>query len=124
MTYKEMLDAGMTFNLLSLTVYRPFYNGHASDCTNGGITAMGNDHIYIPCIDGPFKSTQVDRSLIMVEEKRGADYWALVTVDKMPGMIGPMAGGNIAYSSDSRCKRMYHIHDRFETQKLYDSMSI
>jgi hypothetical protein len=80
----------------------------------GGITDTVKD-IFIPCADGNYKYSQIEnKELIFIEEQRGAEYWALKPLIQPTGMNGPMSGGNIAYSSDSRCKHVYHIHDRFE----------
>jgi len=117
--YGALLDSGKSFNLISIDVYSSPYG----DCTNGGISSKTKT-LYIPCEDGPTKSTNVDRSHIMLEEHRGGEYWAIKPVDEPKGMVGPMAGGNLAYSSDSRVKRVYHIHDRFETQEMYDHLSV
>ena len=42
------------------------------------------------------------------------------------GWIGGMMGGNFVYSSDSRFRQIspypLPVHDRFETQKFYNSM--
>ncbi|RDF69426.1 hypothetical protein DWA07_20730, partial [Acinetobacter baumannii] len=95
MTYKEKLDAGIPFRVISISVYRTSYGGHISDCTNEGVSKLGTDTLYIPCEEGPDKSTEVDRTLIMEEEQRGKDYWALKPIDKPTGMVGPMSGGNL-----------------------------
>jgi hypothetical protein len=91
----------------------------------GGITdSLTKESIYIPCADGHVYYEDIENDdLIFTEEQRGTDYWALSQVNQPKGMLGPMSGGNIAYSSDSRCKRMYHIHDRFETQEQYNILS-
>lgn len=104
---------------LSLNVYQ-FPLG---DC--GGITdTIKRESIYIPCEKGNVSFDKIkNQDLIFTEEKRGEEYWCLKPVNRPNGMLGPMAGGNIAYSSDSRCKRIYHIHDRFESQEQYDSLS-
>lgn len=109
------------FRLLSLYVYK-FPLG---DCTNGGVSGGDTKDVYIPCEDGHTKalSPYVDQRLILIPEQRGKDYWALRDAYEHPDMLGPMAGGNIAYSSDSRCKYVYHIHDRFETQVTYNALS-
>lgn len=82
----------------------------------GGITdTLTQESIYIPCPEGHVRFDEiVNQDLIFVEEQRSANYWALRQVNKPDGMRGPMAGGNLAYSSDSRCRKVYHIHDRFE----------
>lgn len=102
---------------LSLCVYQ-FPLGNC-----GGVTDnLGRESIYIPCETGPTRYKDIDRKdLIFLEEQRSADYWALVPNIQTEKAIGPMSGGNIAYSSDSRCRKVYHIHDRFETQAQYDS---
>lgn len=97
---------------LSINVYK-FPLGNC-----GGVT----DHvqsIYIPCSEGPYTFENIESRnethLIFIEEQRGENYFALKPITNEPGMLGPMSGGNLAYSSDSRCKKVYHIHDRFET---------
>lgn len=88
----------------------------------GGITDH-EQYVYIPCKSGPNKFSEINPDLIFIEEQRGPEYYALKPLIQPVGVIGPMAGGNIAYCSDSRVKHVYHIHDRFETQKQYDTLS-
>lgn len=102
----------VNFSILPINVYR-FPLG---DCTAGGISST-TDTIYIPCEDCPWLAigSGIDQNLILVPEQRGPHYWAVKPADSnRPEFNGPMAGGNLAYSSDSRCKYVYHIHDRFE----------
>lgn len=99
------------------------YKFPLGDC--GGIT----DHvkqIYVPCETGfvKYESIKETPELIFTEEQRGPEYWALKPIIEPVGCVGPMAGGNLAYSSDSRIKRVYHVHDRWETQAMYNSLSI
>ena len=102
---------------LSLSVYK-FPLGNC-----GGITDnMGEKSIWIPCEDGYMTYDRIeDKSTIFIPEHRGGEYWALNPLVQPTGFVGPMCGGNLAYSSDSRCRRVYHIHDRFETQNQYDA---
>lgn len=104
---------------LSLCVYQ-FPLGNC-----GGITdKMKKKSIYIPCEDGHIDFEDIeDKNTIFIPEQRSPEYWALQPLMQQEGLVGPMAGGNLAYSSDSRCRRVYHIHDRFETQSTYDMMS-
>ncbi len=88
----------------------------------GGITDTEGS-IYIPCNDGPDNFSEIDPKLIFIPEKRGADYWALKPLIQPSGQVGPMAGGNLAYSSDSRVRKVYHIHDRFDTWADYNRLS-
>ena len=101
---------------ISISVYK-FPLGNC-----GGITDTIKS-IYIPCDDGPDKYSEIDASLIFTPEQRGDDYFALSPLLQPSNVVGPMSGGNLAYSSDSRCKHVYHIHDRFETQEQYDHLS-
>ena len=89
----------------------------------GGMTDVEKT-IYIPCKEGFINYSSIEnKNLIFIEEQRGTEYWALKPNIQRTGVLGPMAGGNLAYSSDSRCKRVYHIHDRFETQEVYETLS-
>jgi hypothetical protein len=108
------------FNVISLSVYK-FPLG---DCTNGGVSGGDTKDVYIPCESGPFTAFKVDQSLILFPEHRGTEYWALKPAYSPSGMCGPMYGGNLAYSSDSRVRRVYHIHDRFETPEVNKMLSI
>lgn len=80
----------------------------------GGITDTEKS-IFIPSENGNYKFSDIEnKNLVFIEEQRAPEYWALKPLIQPNGMNGPMNGGNLAYSSDSRCKRVYHIHDRFE----------
>lgn len=98
------------------------YQFPLGDC--GGVTdGIGKEDVFIPCETGPTKFEDIDRKdLIFLENQRSAEYWALVPNIQPENVAGPMAGGNLAYTSDSRCKRIYHIHDRFESWAMYNSM--
>lgn len=106
-----------TDRFLSILIYK-FPLGNC-----GGITDNAKE-IFIPCETGPYTFDKIDQSLVFIPEHRGGTYWAVQPMRQPIDMIGPMAGGNLAYSSDSRCKEVYHVHDRFETQQTYNSMSI
>lgn len=88
------------------------YRSQLGDCTNSGISSR-TDHIYIEHPEGYIEG-DVDPQLIFYPEKRGEEYWAVKPINQPKNMNGPMDGGNLAYSHDSRCERVYHIHDRFE----------
>jgi hypothetical protein len=105
-------------------VYR---NAEFGGCTNNGLTDKVTKLILVgDGIDGPF------------EVKEGEPYLELVrnayrvhaeprNFGDMSGLIGPMFGGNFVYSSDSRftkvCYAPLPVHDRYETQEQYDSLS-
>lgn len=109
-----------TTRFISILVYK-FPLGNC-----GGVTDTAKS-IYIPSEMGNYTFEELESTnqlhLIFTEEQRGVDYWALSPIIQPEGKLGPMSGGNIAYSSDSRCKRIYHIHDRFETQEEYNFLS-
>lgn len=143
MTYTQLLKEKVIFDASGITnphafqwrekngVYYPvdfwviglsIYKFPLGDCTNGGVSSIA-DRIYMPCEDGPIHASKVEQEWILFPEKRGQEYWALKPAYIPPNMVGPMSGGNLAYCSDSRVKRVYHIHDRFETQETYNALS-
>lgn len=112
---------------LPISVYRTQRTG---DCTNGGISSM-YDTLYLICDEGfididednpPKTLVQVVVQYIGGKEYKHIEPYALVN----DGCVGWMAGGNIGYSSDSRFSDMSQyplsIHDRQESQELYDRM--
>lgn len=94
---------------LSLCVYK-FPLGNC-----GGVTDhFGKESVWIPCKDGFMDYENIeDKNTIFIPEQRGEDYWALRPLVQVENGWY-MAGGNLAYSSDSRCRQVYHIHDRIE----------
>jgi len=57
--------------------------------------------------------------LLFYPEHRGGNYYAARPEVLKPGLCGPMDGGALAATSDSRANGIiYHIHDRFETAEL------
>jgi len=98
---------------IPLYVYR-----HGGDCTNGGISSK-TEIIYIETTDG--FAMDVEPSLVFKVKNTYKDYKALVQSypsDATKEMIGPMAGGNYASTSDSRFSKISNyplaIHDRYE----------
>lgn len=115
-----------------------------SDCSNGGASARWND-LYL-CRDyvtdeDVLEYCKANNCLNEVErfvqtETRflfGREYKNIKLVfegrQKIRGMLGGMAGGNLLYTSDSRWKEItgcdypLSIHDRYETQEEYDMLS-
>lgn len=109
---------------LPVSVYRPSLVG---DCTNGGVTAR-NDVAYLICDEG-WRETdgESEQVLRLVRTTVGGhDYIHAEQVSHCPeGCVGPMFGGNFIYTCDSRFPSPYPIpvHDRYETQELYDLLS-
>jgi hypothetical protein len=115
---KQLKQFKDTDRFLSINVYK-FPLGNC-----GGITDhVGKESIYIPCETGHVSYEDIDnKELIFIEEQRSSDYWALKpNIQQEGGHI--MSGGNLATSHDSRCKHIYHIHDRFETYEQYKTFS-
>ena len=120
MEYKLIKQFNPGDRFLSLYVYK-FPLGNC-----GGITdELGRQPIYIPNPEGPFTYDKFkeDEHRIFIPEQRGPNYWALIPLQQPIGLVGPMAGGNLAHTSDSRDSRVYNIHDRFESQETYDALS-
>lgn len=117
MKTEELFNSDSRF--LPLNVYQ-FPLGNC-----GGITdTLTKESIYIPCPDGHVTYEHINnKDLIFTVEQRGPEYWCIKQVNQPKGLVGPMFGGNLAYSSDSRCRKVYFIHDRFETQQQYDTLS-
>jgi hypothetical protein len=110
---------------LPINVYR---TQSYSDCTNGGITSRYN-RLLLVCDEGHVEvdeNNPPENLVVMVTRNLGFTVYKHIepyaSTDK--GCVGWMAGGNLAYTSDSRFKSEYPlcVHDRQETQDLYDAM--
>lgn len=122
-----------------LNIYTPSYGS----CSNNGITA-NFDHILIPCKDGPYEVNEnhPPKNLMkLIKDTRfGATTLHLEPWEqKEENCAGPMFGGCFASTSDSRwihlledtighenarLARAIPVHDRYETWKEYNSLSI
>lgn len=113
---------------ISVDVYR---HGE-DDCTNGGISSK-YDTLLCLCDDGPYHidMSNPPENLVKVvrQELFGQEIYYVEPVAD-PVETGWMMGGNYAASSDSRFPRlvgdMYGavaIHDRQESQELYEMLS-
>ncbi|MDQ3833248.1 MAG: hypothetical protein M3315_06375 [Actinomycetota bacterium] len=75
------------------------------------------------------KTADPEQSLVVVTRNFGSGpYIHAEPVSRPEGKIGPMAGGCFVYTCDSRyrehvCEYPIPLHDRFETQELYDCLS-
>lgn len=118
------------------------------DCSNGGVTSKHHTLVVVGTKngDGPIVPVDGGISILMSEE----DWPSVVLVnrprvclvpleyleDGLPkGHVGPMAGGNAAGTTDSRWSELGQVvgnqrisivpvHDRIESQELYDALSI
>jgi hypothetical protein len=99
-------------------VYKPSFG----DCSNDGVTSR-YDKIFVQCEEGPFKQEDVPVELRFAIEQRSETYFAAIPENVNTSLCGPMYGGCLAATSDSRAKNVLHIHDRFETWAEYDAFS-
>ncbi len=115
------------------------YRSSLGDCTNGGITGGSRANVTVVNVEGPFEPTD-DRPAVLLIDGPSAGRWNPTLVpavlvgdtwipESRDGVIGPMAGGNFAGTSDSRWNRrvegrgVVSVHDRFESVALYEAMS-
>lgn len=114
---------------LRLTVYS---NPDYRRCANGGWT-QEHDELFVACHEGPFDVDEDDPALFVL---KASPYGTIRLEPRNGGKgVGPMMGGSYAGTSDSRFSRMaekltgcpWHgavaVHDRYESQELYDRMS-
>ncbi len=123
-----------------LSVYRPAdFKGY--DCTNDGVSSRldsievfsadaTNAQIAAWCLKNRVRPSDVCRL-----NKRmlwGEKHYFIEPVKKPRHVLGPMFGGNYASTSDGtwaemlgeRTGRPLPIHDRFETQEMYNTLSM
>lgn len=106
---------------LSIEIYK---DGSDYDCTNGGISSKYKDLLLV-CDEGNIEIDENNLPQNLVKIVVG--YKGLLHIEPLakPTGIGWMAGGNIAYTFDSRFRRLspypLSIHDRQETQEDYNA---
>ena len=113
------------------------YRDNSGDCTLGGVSSKTANMDRFILVDekvgGPFNVEENEVYLIIVRRNLfGRVYMHLEPrindKDLKPkGTVGSMMGGNFAYTSDSRFREVSDyplpIHDRFESQELYEILS-
>lgn len=111
---------------LSVSVLRNAEFGY-SDCSNDGVSARFSKFILVgEGVPEIFEATADMPVLVLVRRNIGGrPYVHAEPLEKPPGMVGPMFGGNFVHTSDSRFPNSYPIpiHDRFETPDQYERMS-
>ena len=131
--------------VMSLDFYRHNYNDSWNpdyDPTNGGVSGRYNE-ILVACDRGwerDIDPRNPPENLFRIDSFYIGQSLAIHLVPynmKRKGLIGPMFGGNYADTCDSRWGEMLRdlfgneyrfntclaIHDRYETQELYDALS-
>lgn len=113
--------------VLPINVYR---NG-SSDCTNGGISSKFSQLLLV-CPEGYItvdEENLPENVVKLVKRKMFGEVINSIEPYKAPTEIGWMFGGNYAASSDYRFTELtgiygaIAIHDRQESQELYDMLS-
>jgi hypothetical protein len=114
---------------LLVTVY---YNDDYRACAKDGASTWA-ESVCVMNVDGPFEPDERHPAYVLTRNYYGSPV--LVPQDQPEGLIGPMAGGNFAGSSDSRFNQAVSemagfnfygaipIHDRYETQREYDLLA-
>ena len=109
---------------LNIEVFKnPLFKG----CSNGGISEKYNSLLLV-CDEGNVdidENNLPENLVIMVTRDLGFVVHKHIEPYARPEGLGWMAGGAIAHTSDSRFGFDYplSIHDRQETQELYDTLS-
>lgn len=124
---------------LRLDVYRPSHG----DCSNHGVTET-HDEVLVLCDEGPVDVDLDAPPANLMCLKAGTTRLGRRTLRLVPAtdpdthMVGPMAGGCYASTSDARWHRLLSahvgeenaylahavpIHDRYETQAQYEALS-
>ena len=108
------------------------FKSRGGDCSNGGISSKFNE-VLIACDEGwiDIDENNPPENLCKVVQRElwGERHWYVEPcADKPRGSVGYMYGGCIIDSSDARWDRMsggipLHLHDRCESQELYDALS-
>ena len=107
------------------------YRSPLGDSTGGGVSSR-EDAILIldPNEDAPATVTPLhfreELRAYGIKKVDEPDYLAAVPLISPPDMVGPMFGGNLAFTSgsDGKPARLWRIHDRFETVAQYAALSI
>lgn len=108
---------------LWVNIYKPHYG----DSSNGGISSRFRD-ILLLCENGPVEVDMDNppENLCKVVKRNlfGRDYYHVEPYARPVG-VGWMYGGCIVCTSDSRFAFDYplKLHDRCESQELYDALS-
>ena len=119
---------------MGLTVY--VFRSSLGDCTNGGVSSQ-HDRLTVVNVQGPSEPTADAPAVLLVDGPLGSKHLAPAVLMESgewgpaltEGVVGPMAGGNFAQSSDSRFAQAagfygaVSVHDRYETPEQYASMS-
>ena len=98
------------------------------DCTNGGASAKHDRLLVIgDNVDQRWDENDLSKIFVLVKrDLHDGPYYHIEPLNKPKNMVGPMFGGNYCTpdgSLRSITKYPIPIHDRFETQSQYDTLS-
>ena len=98
------------------------------DCTNNGISSKYDTLLLVGTVYIEVDDNNLPENAVkIVERKLFGKIYKHIEPCKKATQIGYMSGGNIAYSCDSRFRELSEtpllIHDRQESQELYDTLS-
>jgi hypothetical protein len=98
------------------------YRAGSGEHSNGGISSHCQAVTLVDIGVDVFEPTGERPAVKLVKRN---NFVHAEPVQQPTGLVGPMAGGTFIYSSDSRFPSQYPIalHDRWETQEQYDSLS-
>lgn len=110
---------------LLVYVYR---NAKFGGCTAGGLTDQVSQVLLAgDGIEGQFEIAEDEPYLELVRTAQLRVIAVPRNFKDTKNLVGPMFGGNFVYSSDSRfskiCPSPIPVHDRYETQEVYDALS-
>lgn len=107
------------------------YKHKRGDCSNGGVSSFYNE-LLLECEDGyiDVDENNPPENLVRIVTRHlfGREYKHIEPIaPKRNDCVGYMFGGCFAYSGDSRFRAISEyplpIHDRQETQELYDMLT-
>jgi hypothetical protein len=111
------------------------YKSKYGDCSNGGLSGKV-DSVTIINIEGPFEPTEDRPAVLLVTGNLPGTVKIVPASMPEDKRVGPMMGGTYVDTSDSRLGEAIErlggpryggpvpLHDRFETQAEYNSLSI
>ena len=105
------------------------FKSHLGDCSNGGISSRYKEILLI-CPQGHVEvdeNNPPENLCKLVERNIFGEVYKHVEPIAKPNGVGWMASGAIVYTCDSRFRDMSAyplvLHDRCESQELYDMLS-
>lgn len=102
------------------------FRSDLGDCTMNGVSSKARS-LDLHAEGNPDGAE--DGLVVVTRMIAGREYVHAEPIRQPKGLVGPMAGGNFVYTSDSRYSEVtgvqypISVHDRFETQEQYDALT-